>query len=310
VAKKYRPHFQIGVESRLASLTLDAEEFDRAKGLLDSVGDAPQSGFSTLGARSMGAEDFLSVVSAMPVFFNMLFIRRAVIPAANGHFSARALARYYAVLGTSADSDALVYTSSSNPPLGSHPQIPSLKHKKDANTQQQQQQQQQQQHRKREQKADKDDSSSREGSAEMHAKTNGSKSSHPPKKKKKQLFKDPEIHDAFLGTGKYGEFAHGDGPFGLGFRRYTLMREEEAHDRYIAFGHSGVGGCTAFCSPKHKFALAITVNKLSRGGITAKIVKFICEELNFPCPDQYAEHSMMMGPDMSLGMKAPMSESG
>ena len=277
------------MESRLASLTLDMEEFEHAKGSVNSMGNGPQSGYSTVGTASIAgsvADDFFSVVAAMPVLFNMLFIRRAVIPAANGHFSARALARYYAVLGASADCDASVYTSSSKPPLGSHPQIPTLQPKdaKDVNTR----------CRRKGQKVDKEELSEES--------TNGDSSSHSAKK----LFKDPKIHNAFLGTEEYDDLAQTAGPFGLGFRRYTLS--EGTNNRYLAFGHSGIGGCTAFASPEHNFALAITINKMSRGSVTAKIVKFICAELNLPCPDQYAEHSMM-GPDMNLGLKTPISES-
>jgi aarF domain-containing kinase len=52
----------------------------------------------------------------------MLNVRRAIIPGANGHCSARALARYYAAL---VDGGLVPppHSSLSKPPLGTHPHI-------------------------------------------------------------------------------------------------------------------------------------------------------------------------------------------
>ncbi|CAI5502554.1 unnamed protein product [Closterium sp. Naga37s-1] len=64
------------------------------------------------------AEELATRAAALPLLFNSLFLRRAVIPSANGHFSARALARYYATLAAHGVIPPL--PSSSTPPLGSH----------------------------------------------------------------------------------------------------------------------------------------------------------------------------------------------
>ncbi|KAI5082819.1 hypothetical protein GOP47_0002562 [Adiantum capillus-veneris] len=271
-----------GVESRLASLTLDMAEFESAKSLFkNGIGDGGTQNHANVSAilGENAAEDFFSVIAAMPVLFNMLFIRRAVIPAANGHFSARALARYYAMLVNGGE--VPLHSSSSEPLLGSHPLIPVFS-PKDENT--------------RSRKGRKEESVEKQQSRRYLDKStvhhNGvSNVEH-------RIFKNPNIHDSFLGTGDYDGLAQ-VGPFGLGFRRYSQVAS--GSPQYFAFGHSGVGGSTAFCYPGHNFALAITVNKMSRGGVTATIIKFICSELNLPCPEEYLDHGGM-GPDMKLDM--------
>jgi aarF domain-containing kinase len=65
------------------------------------------------------------MAAGVPALFNTLNIRRAIVPAANGHISARALARYYAALGASGTIPP-PHSSSSKPPLGSHVHIPTL----------------------------------------------------------------------------------------------------------------------------------------------------------------------------------------
>eukprot|EP00250_Pteridium_aquilinum_P020341 c24788_g2_i1 orf=561-3449(-) len=283
-----------GVESRLASLTLDMDEFEHAKGLLmNGIGDGGQLSHPKSGALSGlngVTEDFFSVIAAMPVLFNMLFIRRAVIPAANGHFSARALARYYAMLVSGGEVPS--QASSSEPSLGSHPQVPTF-NSKDVNSKSR---------RGRKEESFEKQPSGRH-SVVPFAHHNGNSHSE------KRIFKNPKIHDAFVGTEDYSSHVQ-SGPFGLGFRRYaTTGQVANGSSQYFALGHSGVGGSTAFCYPEHNFALAITVNKMSRGGVTAKIIKLVCSELNLPCPEEYSEQGGGMGPDMKLDTSALNSDS-
>ncbi|CAI9284939.1 unnamed protein product [Lactuca saligna] len=105
------PH---GVESRLATLTFDTTEFSTFAAL------AGNTEFRTASATpsSLTAE----LVEDLIHLSNTIGVRRAILPAANGHFSARALARYYAALmdGTTPPH----HSSSSLPPLGSHPHHP------------------------------------------------------------------------------------------------------------------------------------------------------------------------------------------
>ncbi|KAJ8752280.1 hypothetical protein K2173_003916 [Erythroxylum novogranatense] len=96
------------------------------------------------------------------------------------------------------------------------------------------------------------------------------------------MFDNPKIHEAFLGVGEYGRWVH-DGPFGLGFRR---MRSEDGS--YIGFGHSGMGGSTGFCDIKSRFAIAVTLNKMSLGTVTGKIIQLVCYELNTPLPSEFS----------------------
>ena len=102
------------MESRLATLTVDTDDV-RKLSLYSNRPDLP-SGFTS---------NISELVTVLPALFNTLNVRRAIIPAANGHCSARALARYYATL---ADGGILPppHSSSFKQLLGSHPHMPSF----------------------------------------------------------------------------------------------------------------------------------------------------------------------------------------
>ncbi|RKO83095.1 beta-lactamase-domain-containing protein, partial [Blyttiomyces helicus] len=114
-----------GIESRLASVYWDASELTRTAAAGGSMPEAEE----VLGAQSNAAEggDSLPVpqvpgralrinpIAANPAFFNDLAIRRAVVPAANGNFSARGLVRFY---------DSLVKSSGTTAPPASAPLSP------------------------------------------------------------------------------------------------------------------------------------------------------------------------------------------
>lgn len=96
--------------------------------------DVRPSGSGNAQARSAGApgasgtppagslesvEGVDKAAEQLPLVFNSLFVRRAVIPSANGHFSARALARYYAALAAEGKIPPPPPTAlASQPPLG------------------------------------------------------------------------------------------------------------------------------------------------------------------------------------------------
>nr|TKW07689.1 hypothetical protein SEVIR_7G323400v2 [Setaria viridis] len=114
-----------GVESRLATLTVDTEELQKLSGIRAGPGVPPEL-----------LSNIAQMASGVPVLFNTLNVRRAIIPAPNGHCSARALARYYAALATGG-SIPPPHSADSKPPLGSHvhtPKFPTapLKKKKGA----------------------------------------------------------------------------------------------------------------------------------------------------------------------------------
>ncbi|ERN12506.1 uncharacterized protein LOC18440724 isoform X2 [Amborella trichopoda] len=248
-----------GVESRLATLTLDTDDLETFAG---RIGQA-------------------NTVSALPVLFNTLNIRRAIIPAANGHFSARALARFYATL-VSGGSIPPPH-SPREPPLGSHPHIPKfpsqetkIKTKRSSKN-------------KNTAKTNNDKKHSNEdlpsGSINHNNKFyNGNGTSSDGNTK---IFKSPSIRDAFMGVGDYEGLVLPNGKFGLGFRRFGSG----------CFGHSGMGGSTGFCDVKHGFAMAVTLNKMSLGGVTRKVVQLVCSELGVPLPVDFAETGET-GPDM------------
>ena len=98
----------------------------------------------------------------------------------------------------------------------------------------------------------------------------------------RKVYKNPRIIDEFLGTGEYENLALPGGSFGLGFKRFSSKDGSS-----IAFGHSGMGGSTGFCDVTNNFSVAVTLNKMSFGGVTGKIVQLVCSELNIPVPDDF-----------------------
>ncbi|KAF9591676.1 hypothetical protein IFM89_005548 [Coptis chinensis] len=230
----------LGVESRLASLSFDTEDLKAMQATVTRA-DLP----STFQVDK--------VAKLIPVFANLfssLEVRRAIMPSVNGHFSARALARYYASLATG----GIVpppHSPSSKPLLGSHPHIP-----KSA------------------------PSHSEKRGNEVAASKDTSKTGH--KDGVNRIFHGPKVHDAFLGVGDYGSLALPDGAFGLGFKRYY------SKEGVTGFGHSGLGGSVGFCDIKHKFSIAVLVNTMSLGAVTGRIVQLVCAELNVPVPLDFA----------------------
>lgn len=256
----------------LKSLTTPVERFaEPSETVMKQI--TPQTAF--------GGGDAMSTITALPVLFNTLFVRRAIVPAANGHFSARALARYYATLAT----EGLVppASSSSEPALGSHPHKPFEKKLDPSLT-----------------KGSKKDGAKK---ADRNAKVVTDIEAPKVEKASKsaRIFSNARIHDAFLGAGEYSKLAYTDEKFGLGFRRITSVEGNSGSERVIGFGHSGVGGSTGFCYPAQNFAIAITLNKLSQGGVTAQIVRLVTHEMGLPCPAMYSSVNADRGPDMTGG---------
>ncbi|XP_042392295.1 uncharacterized protein LOC121983739 isoform X2 [Zingiber officinale] len=262
-----------GVESRLATLTLDKEELQN---LLEirSRQDMPSS---------LQQVNLAEIASTLPILFNTLNIRRAIIPAANGHCSARALARYYASLATG----GLIpppHSSMSKPLLGHHVHVPTFPSAKQS---------------KKKWKI-KEIVSANKHSPSSNTNRNNSNTANLVAntegdwKNIGRIFSSPKIHDAFMGLGEYSDLVVPNGKFGLGFRNFYT-----ANRNLSCFGHSGVGGSTGFCDIEHNFSIAITVNKMSLDGVTRSIVQLICSELNIPLPEEFSRFGEK-GPDMQL----------
>ncbi|KAI3792844.1 hypothetical protein L2E82_06735 [Cichorium intybus] len=256
-----------GVESRLATLTLDTNDLNRFAEI-----DSPTSISSPTSLSSSSSSSIfqLDVLSGLVPLFNTLNVRRAILPAANGHCSARALARYYAAL---VDGGVVPppHSSSSQPPLGSHPHLPgsisvAIADKKKGG-------------KKKKQKKEKRCSGS-------SCAINPSCSDDVDFFQACKIFSNQkaQIHDSILGIGEYEKLVFPDGKFGLGFKR-----EQTRDGILIGFGHSGLGGSTSYCDISNRFAIAVTLNKLSFGSVTRDIIQFVCSELNIPVPDQYAD---------------------
>ncbi|KAI3828567.1 hypothetical protein L1987_02670 [Smallanthus sonchifolius] len=204
-------------QSRLATLTIDPDDLI----LLDPEHDIYKSSLHT---TPMPSSYTFNMVSSLIPLLNTLNARRAIQPASNGHFSTRAVARYYAALVDGGVPPRLPFSSLS--PLESHPN-------NDLDT---------------------------------------------------KIFTNPKgkIHDAFLGRGDYKDLIVPKWKFGLGFIRF-----ETTDGSVIGFGHPGLGGSTGYCDISNRFAIAVTVNKLSLGALTGEIVKFVCSELDLPVPEFY-----------------------
>nr|XP_043629093.1 uncharacterized protein LOC122600446 [Erigeron canadensis] len=213
----------LGVESRLATLTIDAAELSL---MAKQFSPTSSPGF-------LPSTFSINTVSTLITISNTLNVRRAILPAANGHFSARALARYYATL---VDGGVVPPIHSSTlPPLGSHPHNPTSPSKR---------------------------------TNEVHTKIfNNTKE---------------KVHDAFLGHGDYSDLVSPNWMFGLGFTRV-----KKPDGSIIGFGHGGLGGSTGYCDINNKFAISVTLNKLSMGSLTGEIIHFICSELDLPVPQGY-----------------------
>ncbi|KAL3498205.1 hypothetical protein ACH5RR_040937 [Cinchona calisaya] len=289
-----------GVESRLATLTLDMDDLNK----LSAIGNRSDL------PSSFQPQEILNQLTTLPALFNTLQARRAIIPAANGHCSARALARYYAAL---VDNGVVPAPhSSSKPLLGSHlhtPKFPAKnipKKSKAANI--------------RDlltgpkrigklRQGKEHDSSSQNSRGNRYTRLpidcggsnlSTSEEGNAEGQHASKLFKNPQIHDAFMGVGEYGNLAFSDGQFGLGFKRSYSMSGD-----LVGFGHSGMGGSTGYCNIEHRFAIAVTLNKMSMGTVTAKVIDLVCTELNIPLPKEL--HRFVEGsPDDLLNSGRPI----
>lgn len=233
--------FASGVESRLATLTLDTSDINK----FSEVSSPSRSSISSSCSSSVPMFQFDVLAGIVPLF-NTMNIRRAILPAANGHCSARALARYYAAL---LDGGVVPppHSSLSQPPLGSHPHLP------------------------------------KSTSNKHHDKKHGGNNKNPKTEFKIFSNQKPKLHDSFLGIGEYEKLVLPDGDFGLGFKRIC------SKDGFIiGFGHAGLGGSTAYCDISNRFAICVTLNKLSFGSVTSDIIQFVCSELNISIPEDYA----------------------
>ncbi|XP_045811188.1 uncharacterized protein LOC123905566 isoform X2 [Trifolium pratense] len=279
-----------GVESRLAALTVDTDDLNK----LAAIGNRPDL------PSTFQPQQIAQLATTLPPLFNTLYARRAIIPAANGHLSARALARYYAAL---ADGGKIPppHSSSFKPILGSHPHIPKLSSQKTP--------------KKRkcmgravaslpainksyEKVSSKEDSEITEGGNNSRDSSGsddaGSSNvdSNPRTHVSGKVYRNPRIVDEFLGTGEYENLTLPGGGFGLGFKRFSSK-----DGLTIAFGHSGMGGSTGFCDVTNRFSIAVTLNKMSFGGVTGKIVQLVCSELNIPVPDDFLRYAVQQQGD-------------
>jgi aarF domain-containing kinase len=279
-----------GVESRLATLSLDADDLRKLSGMSSSRSDLP----SSFQSSNLG-----QVATTLPSLFNTLNARRAILPSVNGHCSARALARYYATL---VDSGTIPpphhhYSTNHPTPLGSHPQIPKFTSKKSP--------------KKRKgtttskiklllASASPKDQGPADSESYVRISNNPALEVDDDESRQssvRKIFGNERIHDEFLGVGEYEDFVQPNGKFGLGFRRITSSNDGSV----VGFGHSGIGGSTAFCDIDNRFSIAVTLNKMSFGGATREIVHFVCSQLNIPVPHEFLASADGGADDMRMG---------
>ncbi|XP_071737335.1 uncharacterized protein [Rutidosis leptorrhynchoides] len=206
-----------GVESRVATVTMDPSELDMVPKFITTVASSPTPFLPS----SFTFDEFSRSIPLA----NEINLRRAIIPAASGYFSARALARFYAAL---VDGGVV--------PLP-HPFTST--------------------------KTIDDTCDDVDFKIFTNTKLN--------------------IHDAFLGSGDYKDLIIPNGRFGLGFRKFNTD-----DGSVIGFGHTGLGGSVGYADINNRFAISVTLNKLTLGALTADIVRFVCLELDLPVPADYA----------------------
>ncbi|CAI9284923.1 unnamed protein product [Lactuca saligna] len=232
-----------GVESRLATLTYDKTEFSMFVALTatpEFMSHVPSS-FTP------------NILDVLITSSNTLNVRCAILPASNGHFSARALARYYATL---VDGGVVPPSQSSSlPPLGSHPHHP-ITHSHTTNPNR---------------------------GSDLNIEVLESDDTNDEIDSKIFSTQKSKLHDLFLGNGVNKDLILPNGKFGLGFHRINNI-----DGSMIGFGHAGLGGSTGYCDINNRFSIAVTLNKLSFGPLVAEIIQFICSELDLPVPDDYA----------------------
>lgn len=222
------------------------------------------------------------MASSLPALFNTLFARRAIIPSANAHCSARALARYYAAL---VDRGTIPppHSSSTQPPLGTHQHIPKFSPPKTS--------------KKQKKPKASDNNYTRVPSDDSNFSSNTSLANGGATTNEK-LFTNSRIHDAFMGAGDYENLILQGGQFGLGFKRSC-----SEDGKLIGFGHSGMGGSTGYCDISNRFSIAVTLNKMNFGGVTAKVMQLVCSELNIPLPaDFYRFGERISGDDSNIAV--------
>ncbi|XP_028802286.1 uncharacterized protein LOC114757407 isoform X2 [Neltuma alba] len=295
-----------GVESRLAALTVDTDDLSKLSGITGRA-DLPST---------FQPQRIVQTATSLTPFLNALQVRRAIIPAANGHMSARALARYYAALAGGGKIPP-PHSSASEPPLGSHPQKPKFASPKTSGNGKGSR------WRKmsiplmnrtndcQDLEVNGGRDANRDGftripttdsSCSYSSSSNSNGDSDSPAHSSSQVFENPRIIDQFLGTGEYKNLALPSGGFGLGFKRFSSKDGST-----VVFGHSGMGGSTGFCDVTNNFSIAVTLNKVSIGAVTAKIVHLVCSELNIPVPADFMRFAAApSGPDSESNHAAPI----
>ncbi|GER39753.1 ABC1 family protein [Striga asiatica] len=261
----------LGVESRLATLTSDMDDIKKLADI-STRRDLPSTFQSQI-------QNVSQMASTLPALFNTLNARRAIIPAANAHCSARALARYYAAL---VDQGTIPppHSSSTQPMLGTHPHTPKFPSPKP------------------------------EKKKEKKSKNHGKNYTEVPTSdidgfgqgtRNDKIFSNGNIHDAFTGSGEYESLALAGREFGLGFKR-----SYSGDGELIGFGHSGMGGSTGYCDVKNRFAIAVTLNKMNLGGVTAKVVQLVCSELDIPLPADFYRFTERLTSDDESNVAVPL----
>eukprot|EP00850_Spirogloea_muscicola_P013679 SM000094S24696 [mRNA] locus=s94:204833:212175:- [translate_table: standard] len=320
-----------GVETRLATLALDpaiatsseAVAIARAAsqttqgsatGTMDAGNSGRQAGGGDGAAAAAPDRTPGGITQSVASTFNALYMRRSIVPAANGHFSARALARYYAMLAAGGVVPDVPATPAGTPPLGkSAPALeavaPSLRAERrwtlwrrgevakgrsaarvdadfiDVEA-------------KRQpllgSAAARTVAADASTTAVVAAKAwpdDGDGSSGAEDVPKLRIFQSDDVVDACVGAGAYAALCLPDGHFGLGFQRFHATEGTAAAGppaSGAAFGHIGLGGSVAFCNPAHGLAVAVTLNLLSETREpTAAVVHLVCSELDVPVPAMF-----------------------
>jgi len=191
-----------------------------------------------------------------PTFFNTPRIQQASIPAANGFFSARALARFYnALLPLSSSSSS---SSSTSLLLGDEDLVTYF--------------------------ARLEEQQSVQHSGFSFSSSSSSSSSSSTTQREALL------------QGNEGSFHYGFQTFATNSSSSDSSSKSSSstqlsHTHTKAYGHSGLGGSLAFADPSNHLVVAITVNRLAFNSknVTERIVRLVYKSLHLPAPPKFEE---------------------
>jgi aarF domain-containing kinase len=209
--------------------------------------------------REPQAQTIEDTMPADPLMYNTRKVRQACIPSANGHFSARALARFFGALGNGGSIDGVRLVSDET--------LAAMAHREAI-----------------EQATPQAQEMMRRLGIRYACRPLPPPPTHTHtcacRMAAAVLTRTPCLAGACSNAG-------GERQWGLGFRIYGF-KDGSKPVRYSGLGHTGLGGSVAFADLHTKTSVAVTVNALSLGKEAVNdVIKVVCQELGIGTPVEF-----------------------